>query len=564
MSHPERLAFLGLVTLTLAPVVCHGLWRPSATLLGATGGDAAWMTLAALGVACSVLVAFVVKSSRKPWLAGLVGSGVGVILGILLGGDLPGRLAATATLVGVGVVIGALVTWLSNRLPDSLDGLAARYRVTTLLYVLMAALCIVQTARVSTFIGDPARSECQAIPGDPFLARHSCLTAYVHAASLAHARAENVYDASHWPDLSSGPDAAYPNLQRRYGPFDLDAFAYPPPFLLLPSTMHLLDGRFAAQRALWFGASGLFLAACLWTVARWLGASGGHRALLLTPLVWLSLPVLVSLQVGNVHVSVLAACMIAMIAFQKGRPIVGGALLSFCILSKLSPGVLAVWLLLQRRWRDAAWTAGFGLGWIALSAAVFGTEPLKQFVQYQVPRLGSGEALAFMAKTPGNILINLAPFGIPFRLSLLGISLADPWAMARGINLVFTVVVVAVTVLAGLRRTGMQQQACTWLALLTLAAFRSPFAPGYVMASVLWLLSLLALEARSTRAVAAIASSWILWSLPPPLPQTAAAAFGLLPITLVLMVSTWVALRRPLPGLTPVLAGEAATTSPSR
>jgi hypothetical protein len=540
----ERLGFLGLVALTLAPVVAHGVWRPVATALGA-GGDAAHVTAAALGVAISLLVAFTVIGGRRPWVRAGAGVLTATVLAVAIGSDTKNRVAAAIALLSVAAIVGPIAGWLPERLPPALDGLASRHRRVAVLYAVMGLLCIVQTARLSTFIGDPTRTGSQVLPTEHFLDTHSCLTAYVQGARLAHQRVDNLYDDQHWPDMARDHAAALTPTEQRYAPFTLDTFAYPPPFLLLASVLRPFEGHYVAQRALWFGISGLLLAAGLWIVVRWIDDERGHRALLLAPAVWLSLPTIVLLQIGNAQASVTVIAMLGMIAFDRKRPVLGGALVSFAILSKIAPGVLAVWLLVQRRWREAAWTAIFGGVWLALSVAAFGAGPLVAFVRYELPRLSSGEALQFLADTPFNINANQSLFGLPFRLALAGVSIADPWRAARTLGLAFTVVVLVVVTIAGLRRGNRREQACVWLALLTLGALRSPFAPAYVAFGVVWLMSLVALEIRGARAAATLVMLWLLASFQVPLPAAAGAIVGIPVVLLIDAFLIWIAVRPP-------------------
>lgn len=320
---------------------------------------------------------------------------------------------------------------LVDALPHALDGLAVRRKGIAALLVVLGAVPVTVTARLSAFMGDAARSELSVLPTEPFLVHHSCLSAYVEAAALADDRVPNLYDMARWPDLNGTrrTEAGSPG----YEPFNLDAFAYPPPSLLLPKVALAWLPDFATQRAFWFALNGLLVAAGLWVVARWCGGPARRRALLLAPAIWISVPTLATLQVGNVHLAVMVAAMLALVAFERGRPALGGALLAFAVLSKAPPGLLVVVPLVRRRFREVLWTTGWAAGFTALGLLVFGADPFIQFVQYELPRLSSGEALAFL-DGPESVAINLAPFGVPFKLAALGVHLEDPWALARPLN----------------------------------------------------------------------------------------------------------------------------------
>lgn len=528
----ERLGFAALLLFTLSPIVVHGISCPLARALHTNAHLNTWgfgspsapyapnlnalaLTFAALGVAAAAWLVHVVTWSRKKtWIATTNASLVALLSGALLGKSPAGIAAATLALVAVAFLSGGLLPWIVSRLPEELDGLAPRRKVTTALVVLLGIVTVLQTARISTFIGDHTRAELSVVPSVPFIVNHSCLTAYVEAARLSTEGAPNIYDAENWPDLSHSARSA--SYQKRYAPFALDAFAYPPPFLLLPRLLLPLPD-FLAQRALWFALNGLLIAIGLWTVARYVGGQHRIRVLLLAPLVLVSLPSIVALQVGNVHAAVMVLAMLAMVAFESKRPALGGAMLAFAIASKISPGLLVVVLLVQRRFREVLWTAAFGLGFVLLSLVVFGSAPLEAFVTYQMPMLSSGKALSFLAEEV-NIPLNLAPFGVPFKLAFLGVPVSDPWKVAKYVNQGFTAAILVVTVLAARKNGSPQMRTATWLAILTLGTLRSPFAPGYVTFPVLWLLSVNSTEVRCVRATILLVVAWLMLALPTPMP----------------------------------------------
>lgn len=172
--------------------------------------------------------------------------------------------------------------------------------------------------------------------------------------------------------------------------------------------------------------------------------------------------------------------------------------------------MLGVVLLAQRRWRSAAWSAGFGVLLLALSVVTLGVEPIASFVTFTLPRLGSGEVFAFMDDDPFSVLTNMSPFGLPFKLQLMGLDVGDPWILARHLGRGYSVVLVVLAVLAALRSSGERRtQAITWMSLLVLAALQSPFAPGYAVIALLWAITLLAVEVRTFRGGLALVLLWL-------------------------------------------------------
>jgi hypothetical protein len=429
------------------------------------------------------------------------------------------------------------------RTPAALDGAARRRPLATLVLVVFWALAAVQSARLGTFMGDASRVEHAPVGLVAHFNHHACVTAYVQAAKLAEARVDNLYAADWWPSLGHSPTGEAE--ARAYAPFELDAYAYPPQFLLAPWLVRSVSDDFGAQRALWYGLQALLLAWGLWRVGAWIGetnARAGVRALVLAPLIWLTPTVLLTLQVGNVHLAVTVMAIVGMIALERGRPALGGALLAFAILAKISPGLLGVVLLVQRRWRDALWTAGLGVVWSALALVVFGARPFAAFVGYQLPRLRSGEALEFFTRSIFDTAVNMAPAGLPHKLAALGLPI-DAAAAAATIGTIFTAVVVALTVVAGRRRGDLAVQVGLWLAVLTLGALRSPFAPGYVGFSLLWLLSVWSGEVRRVRGAVALGLALAVMIAAPPTSDMGLLIVSLVQQTVLLGLVVWFIVR---------------------
>lgn len=411
-------------------------------------------------------------------------------------------------------------------LPARLDGLARENRLASVALGLLAGFALSETAMLATFIGDPTFTQ-GASAFAPTLRYHACSGAYMRAGELAVAGVDNLYAAERWPSL--GGTGEFAAAAERYAPFGLDAYAYPPTFLVLIRPFVALRD-FSAQRALWFGLNALMLAYGLWTVAAWVGERdpvAGTRVILLSLLLWASPLVLITLQAGNLHVAMVAATAVAMIHFERERRALGGALLSFAILSKISPGLLGIVLLVRRRVREALWTAGGGALLALVALWMFGAAPFSAFLRYELPRLRSGEALAFFAANVSDVTLNLAPFGIPFKLAALGVEIQDPWALGRTIATIFDVVILGFSILAGRRGGPRWARASVWMAVLTLGAIRSPFAPGYVGVSVMWALCLSARELHGLRGVALFVLGYVASMGVPPLPPKAALVFSL-------------------------------------
>src|SRR6267143_6966478 len=363
---------------------------------------------------------------------------------------------------------------------------------------------LVQIARVAVFMIDPSQVGYSSVPTSQWEVQHSCLSAYFVSAQ-ALSSVPNVYDDS----LYSMPDddPAGPRKARMIGPFKIDVFEYPPPFLLLPRALAPLTPDFMSLRRLWFGLNGGVVLAALLVVARLLGPVAGTRALLLSPLVWLALPTISTLQKGNVQAVVIAASMLGMALFERRRFAAGGDLLAFATVSQLYPGMLVVYLLARRQWRAVAWTAGMAGAFIVLTFLVFGWAPYAAFLDH-LPGLVGGEAFPAF-RNPAAMAINFSIPGLVFKLKLFGVP-GMSFGAAKILGWGYTLVAVAATIFAGLKPLRDEERPLVWLAILILATLRSPFLPqAYAAFPPLWLLTLLAANgAPKTKTLLGVLLAW--------------------------------------------------------
>ena len=144
---------------------------------------------------------------------------------------------------------------LSAPLPESLDRwLDRENRKLAVLWGIGGLLALLAFGRMAVFLGDPSRVDHSMLPSDPFLVRHSCLTAYMHGAILSKDPTANVYDMAFVGDAAD-LSRPLPPTAAHFAPFTLDPFGYPPPFLLLPRALLLLTTDFFSQRILFSAAS---------------------------------------------------------------------------------------------------------------------------------------------------------------------------------------------------------------------------------------------------------------------------------------------------------------------
>lgn len=360
-------------------------------------------------------------------------------------------------------------------------------------WCLAALLAVLLTLRLSVFMMRPEKTAWSVLPKQPGTSEHTCLSAYVIAAHIAGSE-ENIYDLSLYRQGKENVDHGI-----SLGGFNQDFYQYPPQFLLLPRALLVLTKDFLTLRKVWFLLQIAVTLAILILAARWIGGREGWILALLIPFFWIPHTHLYTLQIGNIHIVAIAFAVLAMILFEKGHHVAGGAILSFVILGKMFPGILIVYLLCARRFRPVLWTAGFGVVYSLLTWIVFGTGSTRFFVTYQIPQLLSGEAFAFFLKAPWIGVINMSAGSLGYKLAMVFGLLLEPEKWASVLSPIYLVLVIGSAVALGLKKVGASQPAApsgvrlrhlqVWLVLLSFGSLQSPFVPiSYALHATLWLL----------------------------------------------------------------------------
>jgi hypothetical protein len=421
--------------------------------------------------------------------------------------------ALGAAIAGAVAAVAGLA--LFRRLPADLDGLLRSHRWWCIAWLLVALVALGQTVRVSAFMLEPEQKQNSLFPDDPWYVAHCCLTAYSEAARLTTEGSANIFV----PELY---------LDRKLGTFNVDAYHYPPSFLIRPLTLRTLAGAdFVQQRMVWFGISALTLLLAIGGAASALDPIARRRAIAAAPAIWISVPVQIGFQMSNVQLLVISISVLSWVAFRRLRPL-GGALLALATVSKIFPGILGLDLLLRRRWKDVASTAAFAVLFCGAIYAVVGAAPFRAFLDFELPRLSSGEAFARPFSRPFAVAHNMSVFGIALKLEKLGVP-GMGMAAAKRFSTVYGVVLVGLAFWAARRQRATPPGAeadpqngpvtgelAVWLALLSLGTLASPFAPAsYVLASVVWL----AAVARDEFSPQFAALVWIATSAPFLLPR---------------------------------------------
>src|SRR5581483_10750819 len=185
----------------------------------------------------------------RAFVALSVGIAAGVF-GFAVGAALTG---AWLVALPIGMVVAGIVVLLGFRRPIVALEEGACSRGLKIVSALATLMALVQLVRLAVFMVDPSQVAYSAVPNSKWEVQHSCLSAYFVSARAASS-ATDVYDDS----LFTTPDdvPSKPRTARMLGPFKIDVYEYPPPYLLLPRALLLLTPSFPHFRVLWFGLSG--------------------------------------------------------------------------------------------------------------------------------------------------------------------------------------------------------------------------------------------------------------------------------------------------------------------
>ena len=388
---------------------------------------------------------------------------------------------------------GAAAYWAGGRLGGIVGAVAAEHRTLAAAAIVLSLAAIVQNARLAVYEYDVTKPQYSTVPGDSFRVRHNCFTSYSEAVRFAAAGEANLYKEELY-------------RERSIGPLRVDPYHYPPPFLVLPELLRVVDSDFFAQRRLWFGLQNVFFTAGVLGIAAWIGGAAGGLAVLAAPFLLAMPHIATTFQTGNFQATAFPLALLGMCLIASRRTAAGALLLGYAAAGKIFPGLLVLYLIAARKWRAVAAVAATGIV-IALAAwLLFGTGAYRMFLTYEVPRIASGEAFPQIDR-PHQAHLNGAFYGLLAKLRALGASFLDTPTALRLTSL-YGLLAIALGVATAMRARhqedatprGRLRLVQLWLALVTLASFRSPFA-GFVYAwtGTFWLIVLLAAGAGTPR-----------------------------------------------------------------
>ena len=165
------------------------------------------------------------------------------------------------------------------------------------------------------------------------------------------------------------------------------AYIYPPLFALLVAPLALLP--VAAANVIWLVLGQVALAAALVLTVRRLNPSAGA----VTAIVFATVtfyPLWIDAAQGQANLLVLLLVSAGIAGIVRDRPAFGAAL-GVATALKLTPFILLAWLLVERRFREAAWMLG-ALSAVTAAAALLRFDDTLVFFRQVLPALASGTA----------------------------------------------------------------------------------------------------------------------------------------------------------------------------
>jgi hypothetical protein len=494
--------------------------------------------------------------------------GPGVFVALLAAGLAKGvAIAATAALVLVAALLAR------GSLPTGLAGAGNGPRALFAVFLLLCGAAAYRLGHMSVYMLDAENKDFVLNPAGrelpdeelnkPFFLKHNCFTGSVIAAHLASEGFENIYSRKRYRDAET-PTPIHDTIG---DVLTVDQFQYPPPFLVLPKALMMFGHDFFQIRTIWFGINVVAFCFTAFAYANWLGGPRFSAYWLSVPLVLLATTTLTAIEIGNAHFLIITMSLLGALLLERRRYAIGGALLGYCVVGKIFPGVLLAYLVFARRWKAVVATGIAMIAYVLATLALFGMKPFTAFVEHQMPMLASGEAFSFAFEMIGPLTVNLSVMGIPYRLDKLGLlGGLDPAMVAPVLVWVYTLVLCVAIAIAGLRTARVcgagddvktvgpnrRHLVLVWFALLALGQMRNPFLPwGYGNLINLWLISLLlAMTGGSIVRIAPLLLMWVMCFFVVPLPFGPPTvmfdlAYVLVVVMIILLLCLVLALRAP-------------------
>ncbi len=454
------------------------------------------------------------------------------------------HISAMWSLVVVGIAIALALPSALRFLPDALPTHHSGYRLMFAVWVALGLLASYRVVSLNVFMLDAENTKYAVAtnprPFDdpalnkPFSPKHNCFTSYMIGAQLAADGDDNIYDPKKYRDADEST-----NVHEEVGDIlTFDTYQYPPTFLLLPRTLMLLTDSFFQSRTYWFTLNIIVFSVTIAVAGYWISGHRFSAFWLAWPLVVMAPTTLLTLQIGNVHFLIVSLSLLGMVLIEKKQYRLGGFILGYVIVAKIFPGVLLLYLLLRRQWRSVVWTIAAMAIYGVATLIILGPLPWQAFIDYQLPRLMSGDAFWFAREHLRAIVGNSSVMGIVYKLVQLGL-LEQKSADLIAVPLMWTFTAVLLTMIfvislahrkaaksnqegdTSLPETVMRQRFVTaWLVIFIIGQLRSPFLPWtYGNIAILWLLAMLIPTVGPWKMrTLAIGLIWLLMAIDLPLP----------------------------------------------
>jgi alpha-1,2-mannosyltransferase len=207
------------------------------------------------------------------------------------------------------------------------------------------------------------------------------------------------------------------------------AYIYPPSFALLIAPLGLLSD--AAAAALWIALEQAALAAAIVVVVRWLRPTRwAVVGVLVATLTFY--PLWVDVVQGQANLLVLLLVTAGIVGVLRGRPAFGAAI-GVAAALKLTPLILVVWLLLDRRFRAAGF-AFVGFAVLTAAGALLRFQDSVAYFGQVLPALASGTAFYANQSLAGVLHRTLS--ANPYTQPWINLPSVSPLLIAAAVSLI--------------------------------------------------------------------------------------------------------------------------------
>ena len=268
------------------------------------------------------------------------------------------------------------------------------------------------------------------------------------------------------------------------------AYIYPPVFALLVAPLAPLPD--AVANVVWLLIGQAALAAAVIMTLRWLRPSGWAVTVILCATATFY-PLWIDAVQGQANLLILLLVTAGIAGIVQGKPTFGAAL-GIAAALKLTPLILLVWLLLDRRIREAAWLLG-AFAAVTAAAALWRFDDTLIFFRQVLPALAQGTA----------IYANQSVQGLIARVGTVN-PYTQPWTVVPWVSLLPAVLIIAFIVLWFLRTRHQPAllRAAAFLPLLPLASLVTWPHHLVILLPIIWF-SVIAIDERRWPMVSTIA-----------------------------------------------------------